>query len=101
MPRFVYKFPANILPDGGRRMPSGLCAAAVALVGGLALAQGAAAEAPARIGGQAVVEASAVWAHSCTRVENGPVWCRGYNSCGALGDGTTELRRVPVRVRNN
>ncbi|MFO0563657.1 MAG: hypothetical protein U0269_36870 [Polyangiales bacterium] len=36
--------------------------------------------------------------HACARLINGEVYCWGNNSEGALGDGTTTTRSVPVRV---
>lgn len=100
MPLTFERFSSSILPGGPRRhSPLALCAAAVALAGGLALAQGAAAEAPATIGGQAVVEVSAGAAHSCARVANGLVWCWGANTRGQLGNDSTDRSLVPVQVQ--
>ncbi|MFN7003904.1 MAG: RCC1 domain-containing protein [Roseinatronobacter sp.] len=36
--------------------------------------------------------------HSCAILENGRLFCRGYNNLGQLGDGTRMTATVPVRV---
>lgn len=38
--------------------------------------------------------------HSCAVLEDGSLWCWGSNEHGQLGDGTTENRSSPVRVRD-
>lgn len=37
--------------------------------------------------------------HTCAVAESGEVWCWGRNQHGQLGDGTTEPRPAPARVR--
>ena len=39
-------------------------------------------------------------AHTCGVTETGELYCWGNNESGELGDGTTVLRRSPVRVAN-
>lgn len=36
--------------------------------------------------------------HTCASTLNGNVWCWGLNTNGQLGDGTTEIRTLPVEV---
>lgn len=38
--------------------------------------------------------------HSCALTPNGDVYCWGFNLLGQLGDGSTELRDRPVKVKN-
>ncbi|MBN2803723.1 MAG: hypothetical protein JXR91_11555 [Deltaproteobacteria bacterium] len=45
------------------------------------------------------VALSGDWA-ACAVNTGGEVWCWGYNNMGRLGDGTTEHRKTPVRVKN-
>ena len=37
--------------------------------------------------------------HSCAVLEDGDVWCWGPNDHGELGDGTTQVRVLPVKVQ--
>ena len=37
--------------------------------------------------------------HACARMEDGPVFCWGSNKLGQLGDGGTESRTSPRRIK--
>ena len=39
--------------------------------------------------------------HSAYITENGDLYTWGYNACGQLGDGTTEIRSTPVKIMSN
>lgn len=45
-----------------------------------------------------VVDVSAGTQHSCAVDESGTAFCWGINTAGQLGDGTTEISNLPVRV---
>lgn len=47
-----------------------------------------------------VAEVVAGNARTCARYATGAVYCWGSNSSGALGDGTTDNRNVPVQTRD-
>lgn len=49
--------------------------------------------------GSRVVDVNAGLHHSCAVKRDGSVWCWGHNWKGAVGDGTTETRLRPVRVK--
>jgi alpha-tubulin suppressor-like RCC1 family protein len=80
---------------------AGRSAVAILAAGLSLLAPLARAEAvPETIGGQPVVEIAVGANHSGARVQNGRVWCWGFNVFGQLGDGTNVRRLTPVRVAN-
>ncbi len=55
---------------------------------------------PILVGGLSGVKSiSAKWRYAMVLREDGSVWAWGGNEHGQLGDGTTDDRRVPVRVR--
>jgi alpha-tubulin suppressor-like RCC1 family protein len=45
-----------------------------------------------------VVAMSAGWYHTCARMNDGTLWCWGYNEYGQVGDGSTTTRLSPVQV---
>lgn len=54
---------------------------------------------PSRVSGIASATAISVGGALCALLSNGTIKCWGENSRGQLGDGTTEGRSTPVRVR--
>ena len=75
---------------------AGTRAAASAVM--LAIVLSTIATAPVASAEVAVTDVSAGDEFSCAVIEDGSVWCWGYNTYGNLGDGTTTERHEPVRV---
>lgn len=48
--------------------------------------------------GSSVAEVSVGFTHTCARKTDGTLWCWGQNDHGAVGDGTTSDRSLPVQV---
>lgn len=50
--------------------------------------------------GSGVTSLAAAFDHTCAAKDDGSVWCWGYNTYGQVGDGSQNVRRIPVKAQN-